>query len=306
MTSASTQPRSPHARREPIALKNRRVRDYALTALGVLIAAWALDAFLIPNRIAAGGVSGLATVVHHVSEQAFGYAPPVGVQMLAMNAVLLFIAFRVAGLGYAAKTVAGTVGLSIAIDLLAPVTPVLAGDDLLLAALYGGAIAGLGLGLVFKAGANTGGTDIIAQLLSRRYPFGVGHIMLAVDAAVTVIAALAFGPKLALYGAVAIVTTSAAINLVLEGVSVEKAVWIISDHAETIGDAVISDLRRGATAIQATGVYTGQPRGMLFVVLSRNELDGLKSVVGSIDPKALVIVSDVHEAIGEGFREMGS
>jgi uncharacterized membrane-anchored protein YitT (DUF2179 family) len=161
------------------------------------------------------------------------------------------------------------------------------------------------MGLVFKAGGNTGGTDIIGQLLSRRLPFGVGQIMLVVDAAVTTLAAFAFGPKLALYGVVAIVVGSATIDLVLEGIAVDKAIWIISDAADRIGAAVNEEMDRGATAMEATGVYTGERRGMLFVVISRNELDDLKAIVREIDPTAMVVISDVHETIGEGFKGMG-
>ena len=285
-------------------LKSRRVRDYGLMSIGLVMTAFSLDAFLIPNRIAAGGVSGLATVVFYWSKAHFGLLLPVGIQMLVMNAVLLAVAWRYRGVGYLAKTIFGAVALSVLVDVFAPFAPHLAGDDLLLAALYGGAVSGIGMGLVFKAGGNTGGTDIVAQLLSRRFPFGVGQIMLVVDAGVTTLAALEFGPKLALYGAVAIFVATATIDLVLEGVSVEKAVWIISDHADRIGDAINSELGRGATRLEATGVYTGEKRGTLMVVLARNELDDLKAVVAAIDPTAMVIISNVHEAIGEGFKAM--
>lgn len=285
-------------------LRSRPVRDYAFMTIGLFLTAWALDAFLIPNRIAAGGVSGLATVIHYLLQDAYGLNVPIGVQMLVANVILLAIAIRVRGIGYAAKTVYGIIGLSLFIDALAPLTPVFAAHDLLLAAIYGGLVSGVGIGLVFKAGGNSGGTDVVAQLLARRLPFGVGQLMLAVDAVVTLIAAFAFGPDLALYGAVAIFVATATVDLVLEGVSVEKAAWIISDHADVIGDAITHDLGRGATRVAASGVWTGQERGMLFVVLSRNELDGLKQVVAALDPRALVVISDVHETIGEGFKEM--
>jgi len=285
-------------------LRARPVRDFALISAGLVLTAWALDAFLIPNKIAAGGVSGLATVIYYWAQSTFGVTLPIGVQMLVMNAVLLLFAIRARGMRYAAKTIYGIVGLSVLIDVFARFTTPLATDDLLLAALYGGAISGIGMGMVFKAGGNTGGTDIVAQLMSKHVPFGVGQIMLVVDAAVTVLAAFAFGPKLALYGAVAIFVSTTTIDLLLEGISVEKAVWIVSDATDRIGEAITIDLGRGATSVAATGVWTGEQRGMLFVVLSRNELDDLKQVVKTIDPRALVIISDVHEAIGEGFKEM--
>lgn len=272
--------------------------------VGILMTAWALDAFLIPNRIAAGGISGLSTVTHYWLLHTFNVSITVGVQMLVFNGILLIIAWRVRGVGFLAKTIYGAVALSIAVDVLGALTPQLASNDLLLAALYGGAISGLGMGLVFKAGGNTGGTDIVAQLLARRVPLGVGQLMLVVDVTVTLLAALQFGPGLAMYGAVAIVVMTLAIDLVLEGVSVEKAVLIISDAMDAIGDSVTHELGRGATRLEATGVWTGQRRGALYVVLSRNELDDLKAIVAAHDPTAMVVISNVHEAIGEGFREM--
>jgi uncharacterized membrane-anchored protein YitT (DUF2179 family) len=288
----------------PRVLYSRPVRDYAFMTAGLLLTAWALDAFLIPNKIAAGGVSGLATVFYHTILELTGFELTVGVQMLIMNAVLLMIAVRARGLHYAMKTIYGIVALSVFVELFGRFTPTLGGDDLLLAALYGGAVSGLGMGLVFKAGGNTGGTDIVAQLLARRLPFGVGQIMLVVDAVVTLLAAIAFGPELAMYGAVAIFVGSVTIDTVLEGISVEKAAFIISEEVDQIAQAVVHEMGRGATALAATGVWTNQPRKMLYVVLSRNEIDALKRVVGTLDPTAMVVISDVHETIGEGFREM--
>lgn len=285
-------------------LRSRPVRDYALMTAGLALTAWALDAFLIPNRLAAGGVSGLATVFYHVLRENFALTITVGIQMLIMNGVLLAVAARERGLQYVAKTVYGIVALSVFIDAFGAITPSLARDDLLLAALYGGALSGIGMGMVFKAGGNTGGTDIVAQLLARRLPFGVGQILLVVDAGVLLLAAIAFGPQLALYGAVAIFVATATIDLFLEGVSIEKAVFIISDASERISEAITQEMGRGATALEATGVWTGERRGMLFVVISRNELDALKSIVAAVDPRAMVVISDVHETIGEGFREM--
>jgi uncharacterized membrane-anchored protein YitT (DUF2179 family) len=282
------------------------VRDFALMSVGIVLTAVALDAFLIPNRLAAGGVSGLATVVHYAAAAHFGITVPVGVQMLVMNVLLFLLAWRLRGLRYVSKTLFGAVGLSILVDALAPLIPHLATNDLLLAALWGGAVSGLGMGLVFKGGGNTGGTDIVAQLLSARFPFGVGQLMLVIDACVSLLAAVEFGPNVALYGVVAIFVATATIDLVLEGVSVEKAAIIISDMADSIGEAINAEMGRGATRLEATGVYTGERRGTLYVVLSRNEIDDLKALVRRADPTAMVIISNVHEAIGEGFRDMGS
>ncbi len=284
-------------------LRNRPVRDYTLMVVGVLVTGFGLDAFLIPNKIAAGGVSGLATIFYHLARDN-GTSLPVGIQMLVMNVALLLVALRLRGWRFAAKTIFGIVGLSLSVDLLSPFVPHLATDDFLLAALYGGAVSGLGLGMVFKAGGNTGGSDLIAQLIAPKVALGLGQLTLAVDALVTLVAALVFGPELALYGAVAIFVSGGVIDLVLEGLPVNKAAFIISDHSDKIAHHILHDLGRGATAIQARGLYSDTPREMIFCVVYRNEIDRLKEVVYAVDPKALLIISDVHEAIGEGFREL--
>jgi uncharacterized membrane-anchored protein YitT (DUF2179 family) len=291
-------------------LRSRPVRDAFWMTLGILIAAWALDVFLIPNKIAAGGVSGLATVIFYFMRDTL-HSPlviPVGVQMLIMNVVLLAIGIRARGWRYGAKTLFGAVGLSVAIDVmtlpvLSPLVPHLAADNQLLAALWGGALVGLGLGLVFRVGGNTGGTDIVAQLLTKKVSLGSGQLMLLVDAIVLVLAGVVLGPDLALYGAVAVFVMGTAVDVVQEGLVTEKAAYIFSDQSAPIGEAILHELGRGATALQGRGLYTGEDRDVIFTVVSRRELDDLKAIVHALDPEAFVVISDVHEALGEGFKE---
>jgi uncharacterized membrane-anchored protein YitT (DUF2179 family) len=284
-------------------LRSRPVRDYFWMTLGILLTAWALDVFLIPNKIAGGGVSGLATVILYVLRDAGLPAIPVGVQMLIMNIVLLAIGIRARGWRYGAKTLYGAVALSVAIDAMAPFVHPLAANDHLLAALWGGALAGVGLGLVFRVGGNTGGTDIVAQLLTRKISLGVGQLMLAADAVVLLLAALKFGPQLALYGAVAVFVSGATIDVVQEGFSTEKAAWIFSKMNDAIGAAILTEIGRGATAFPSRGMYTGDERDVIFCVVSRRELGDLKKIVHTLDPDAFLVISDVHEALGEGFKE---
>lgn len=286
-------------------LKSRRVRDYALMTFGILVTAWGLNAFLIPNKLAAGGVSGLATVFYYLFQDKFGVNVPIGMQMLAMNGILLIIGIRMKGWRYGAKTVYGMVAMSLAVDLLAPFTPHLASGDRLLAVLYGGAVTGIGMGLVFKARGNTGGTDIIAQLLVDKVNLGIGQLMLAADAVVTVAAAIVLGPDLALYGAVAVFVMGTVIDVVQEGLSVEKAAFIICDEPGRVADAVLHQLGRGATGLVARGLYSAEPREMVFTVVSRREIDALKALVLAVDPDAFLIIADVREVLGEGFKENG-
>jgi uncharacterized membrane-anchored protein YitT (DUF2179 family) len=310
--AAPAKPATPKKPRKPMSpgrvLRSRPVRDAFWITLGILIAAWGLDAFLIPNKIAAGGVSGLATIIFYVLKDLGLPVVPVGIQMVLMNVVLLVIGISARGWRYGAKTVYGAIGLSVAVDVLAlplfrPLVPQLAANDPLLAALWGGAVMGLGIGLVFRVGGNTGGTDIVAQLLTKKLSFGVGQLMLAVDFVVLVAAAFKFGPTLALYGAVAVFVAGRTIDLVQEGLVTEKAAYIFSLKADEIGDAIVHELGRGATALRSRGVYTGQDRDVIFCVVSRRELDDLKSIVHTLDPDAFVVISDVHEVLGEGFKE---
>jgi uncharacterized membrane-anchored protein YitT (DUF2179 family) len=284
-------------------LRSRPVRDYFWMTVGILLTAYALDAFLIPNKIAAGGVSGLATVVFYALRDAGLPSIPVGVTMLALNIVLLAIGIRARGWRYGAKTLYGAVGLSLAIDLMAPLIQPLATKDPLLAVLWGGALTGIGMGMVFRVGGNTGGTDIVAQLLTKKVSLGVGQLMLLVDACVLLVAGLKFGPELALYGAVAVFVTTTTIDVVQEGLSTEKAAFIFSKLNDEIGQTIMAELGRGATAFAARGVYTGEDREVIFCVVSRRELDDLKNIVHTIDPEAFLVISDVHEALGEGFKE---
>lgn len=286
-------------------LKSRRARDYALMTVGIVITAWGLNAFLIPNRLAAGGVSGLSTVLYYLFSDRFGVIVPIGLQMLVMNGVLLAIGISRKGWRYGAKTVYGMVAMSLAVDLLAPFTPHLAAGDRLLAVLYGGVVTGLGMGLVFKARGNTGGTDIVAQLLVDKVNLGIGQLMLAADGVVTLVAALVLGPDLALYGAVAVFVMGATIDVIQEGLSVEKAAFIICDEPGRVADAVLHQLGRGATGLVARGLYSAEPREMVFTVVSRREIDSLKALVLAVDPNAFLIIADVREVLGEGFKEIG-
>jgi uncharacterized membrane-anchored protein YitT (DUF2179 family) len=284
-------------------LRSRPVRDYFWMTLGMAITAFALDAFLVPNRIAAGGVSGLATVIFYTLKDAGLPQVPIGVQMLLFNIVLLAIGVRLRGWRYGAKTIYGAVGLSVMIDVMAPFVQPLASNDHLLAVLWGGALTGIGMGMVFRVGGNTGGTDIVAQLLTKRVNLGVGQLMLAVDAVVLLLAGLKFGPELALYGAVAVFVNGTTIDVVQEGLSTEKAAYIFSLKSAEIGEAILTELGRGATGFAARGLYTGEEREVIFCVVSRRELDDLKKIVHVLDPEAFLVISDVHEALGEGFKE---
>ena len=284
-------------------LKRTNVRDTFLIVLGCLVFALGIDMFEIPNGIAAGGATGLATVLAAVARP-YGITLPVGLQVIAMNVVLLALVFRTGGLRYAYRTIVGVFASSIFVDVLAPVLPVLGSGDLLLCALWGGVITGLGLGLVFRVGGNTGGTDILAQLLSKRLPFSNGATMFVVDALVVAVSIPVFGLENALYAVVAMYISGYEIDLGVAGMNARRAAYIVSDKWRELKPLILTDLDRGCTELLARGAYTGEERPVLMVVLSRSETAELKALVSQVDPNAIVFISDVHEAFGQGFGSL--
>lgn len=263
---------------------------------GVIFTALGLDLFLIPNKIAAGGVSGLATVIHYVIHT------PVGLTMLFLNAPLFLWAIYRLGLKFGFRSLYGTISLSVVIDTLAPYLPVPTRDPLL-ASVFGGVLTGLGLGLVFRYRGTTGGTDLAAAILRTYTGTNVGQLLFVVDAFVVLVAGFTFKSwELAMYALITVFITSWLIDVVQEGFSYTKAFFVISEHVDEIAQVVMQEMDRGVTALKGRGMYTGAEREVLFTVVNRSEVTRLKDVIYSIDPRAFVVLADVHEVLGEGFK----
>ena len=274
------------------------VRDMALLVAGSFLFAVGLDSFMVPAGLAAGGITGLATVTHAV------FAWPVGLQTIAANIVLLALIARGGNRRYLMRTIGGLVVSSVFTDLLAPFMPTPAGEDILLAAIMGGAISGAGLGLVFRSGGNTGGVDIIAQHISKRTGFGVGTITIVLDMIVIAISIPVFSLKNALYAVVCMFVSGVVTDAVVDGPRTVRAAYIVSTEHDAIAHEILTTLNRGCTEFSATGMWTGESRPVLMCVLSRAEVSHLKSIVSDIDSSAIVIISEVYEAFGEGFRRI--
>jgi len=277
------------------------LREYIGITIGIILVAVALDMFLIPNKLAAGGVSGLSTVLHYQ----FGFS--VGLTMAILNVILFAIGTRIHGWKYGVKTIYGAFGLALAVDLLAPVVKSFEiTNDAILGTLYGGIISGIGMGLVFRHGANTGGTDIVAQIFQKYSNLGLGQLFLLVDGFVMLVAASVFGLKLALYGMIAVIVMGRVIDYIQEGFGVEKAAFIISRRTDEIADAILFELKRGATALSSRGYYSGEYRDTIFCVVERRQVEYLKKLVHAVDPDAFVIITDVREVVGEGFKQFAA
>lgn len=276
----------------------RELIDYAGIFLGTNMAALALVWFLIPNRIAAGGVSGLAIISYHLWQW------PVGLVIFFFNIPLFLACLRFFGPRYGAKSFFGALMLSVAViyweRLVQPLTM-----DPLLASLYGGLLGGLGMGIAFRYRGSTGGTDLAARILAYLTPFSVGYGLMLIDGLVILLAGLAFRtPEIMLYAIIALAVTGKTIDLVMEGFNYSKGALIISDHAEIIAGRVLKELGRGVTGLSGRGLYSGRGKEILFCVVGRGETARLKELVRSEDPEAFVVITNVHEVLGEGFSTM--
>ena len=232
---------------------------------------------------------------------AAGFYLPVGMQTIVMNVFLLLLVIRSGNRGYIVRTIAGIIACGLFTDALVPVLPVLGNGDLLLCSLWGGVITGIGLGLVFRTGGNTGGTDIVAQLIAKRLGMPLGTAVMLVDGAIIALSAPVFSIENALYAAIAMYICGKVFDAVVDGPRAERAAYIISERHAEIANAIMYDLNRGCTELQARGVWSGNDRPVLFCVLGRSQTPRLKQIVSEADPEAIVIISEVHEAFGEGF-----
>ena len=269
------------------------VRDYLLLTLGALITASAFALFLLPNDIAPGGVTGIATVLSSWT------GLNVGLLSFLINLPLFAVGWRRVGWRFAARSFIAMMLLSLFIDGL-PMHD-LAGD-MMLASLFGGVIMGVGLGMVVRAGATTGGTDMAAMIVHEHWNFlTVPMVLFAIDTVVVIIAAMAFGLRAGLFALVSLFTSTKAMDAIIKGFNTAMQFLIISTKQEEIVSRIHGELERGCTRLEATGTYEGRKNGALLCVVSRMEAAKLKKIVSEVDPHAFVTVCDVHEALGEGF-----
>jgi uncharacterized membrane-anchored protein YitT (DUF2179 family) len=278
--------------------------------LGSIILALAMNLFLIPYRIAPGGVSGIATVLFHLSDGKI----PVGVTMLVINIPLFLSGLRARGKYFVIKSIVGAVLLSALIDLSEPWLSDFAvrflsstngtePQDLLLYAIAGGVASGLGLGFVFKEEATTGGTDMAAALLHKVFPWiPVGKMLIVLDGLVVLFATIVFKSfRLGLYSTIALYLSAKTLDAFLEGINFSKSLMIISSKADIIAKSLMEEIDRGVTGLYGKGMYTDNPYTVLLCVVKKEEIHKVKNIVREIDPNAFVLLTDVREVLGEGF-----
>jgi len=278
--------------------KRRVIGQYIVITVGAALVALGLDLFLVPNKIVAGGVSGIATILFHLINI------PVGISMLVLNSILFLIAFKVLGRTFGAKTIYCTVILSVFIDVFAHFLPPTGlTQNLILVVLFGAFLSGTGMGLVFSVGASTGGTDIIAMILKKLLQIAPAWGLLVVDILVTLVAGYFFGKEVAMYSILTVIVNTFTINTVLEGVTTSIQVMIISEKYSDITDRLLEELSIGATLIRGEGAFEEKSTYIILTVLhTRRQFVKLKQIVAEEDEKAFLLVSRVKEVLGEGFK----
>lgn len=274
---------------------------YSLILIGTFIMSAGFVFFISPYKMAPGGVYGLAIILHHQ----FGL--PIGLVGLALDIPLTLIGIKILGPRFGVKTVVGFVSTSLWITLLENIWGYmpLVENAPLLSSIYGGALVGLGLGMVFKAKATSGGTDIIAMILSKYTKLPVGQLLIIVDSFVVLGGLIAFRDwMIPLLSWLVIFLTGKIIDAIVEGVGYEKTVFIISEKHGLIRDKIINDMKRGGTYIQGKGMYQGADKNIIMTVVNRREVILLKHFIGKVDPNAFVMVSDANEIMGDGFKSL--
>ena len=274
-------PFSTHARLAP----KKLVADALFYLAGTVLYALAVNIFTAPNNVVPGGVTGVATLLNYL----FGL--PIGTLIFIINLPLFFLSWRFLGREFTVRTIiVTTVGAAI-IDLLAPFVPPFRGDSMLVA-VFGGVLAGAGLGLIYMRGATTGGSEIVARLLERRFHhIPIGRLILAVDGVVVAAAAVVYqNVESALYAMVMIFVSS--------------SVMVLTGKEREIADDILKTMGRGVTMLNATGAYTGDERRVLLVAVRRSELYQLRTLVEEHDPEAFMIVTSTDEVLGKGFKSV--
>jgi uncharacterized membrane-anchored protein YitT (DUF2179 family) len=293
------------------------LRQGFLLLTGALIAAFAVNVFYVPVKLTMGGVSGIASIIYQLTGK--GEFLPFGVMVILLNIPIALLGWKMVGRHFILRSLIGTVVYSLLIDLTAPMMnrwfvhyinrPLeTGGADPLIYCLFGGILYGIGLGLIFRGGFTTGGTDILATAVKRwRKTLSLAQFLMILDALIVITSAIAYrnaeGPSIlmAMYSFIAMYLTSKSMDILLEGFDYCRAAYIISQKSGEITKLLLEQLNRGVTSLAGHGMYTGQERDVLLCVLSRKQVPELKAIVSAIDPNAFVIVVEAREVVGEGF-----
>ncbi|MHC1783040.1 MAG: YitT family protein [Anaerolineaceae bacterium] len=274
--------------------------DYLLILLGAFVQALSMRLFLVPAELVSGGISGAGQIINNFT------AWPIGLMVLIGNIPLFFLGWRfLGGPRFALRTAFAIIAFSFLTDFLVYFIPARGiTDDLVLNCLYGGLTLGFGLGIVYRGQGTSGGSDILGRILNSKMGISISQAYLITDTLVVLAGGFAFGWEKALYGLVAIYVSGLAAEIASEGSEIFRTALIVTNCAETVSASILSTLERGVTILPGTGAYTGQPRPVLYCVITRSEVNQLKTLVHEADPTAFMVIGTAHEALGEGFRPL--
>ncbi|MFD1179335.1 YitT family protein [Paenibacillus puldeungensis] len=279
--------------------KQRTLSSILLKALfifaGAAIVSVALELFLVPNMITDGGITGVSVMTSYLSHW------PLGIFLFLFNLPFLIVGYKQIGKTFALSTLFGITIMSIGTALLHPVEAFV--HDTLLAFVFGGILLGLGTGIVIRAGGSLDGTEIVAILLSRKLPFSVGEIIMFFNFFILLSAGFVFTWERALFSLLAYYIAYKTIDIVVDGLNESKSVWIISDQIDEIGDAILNRLGRGVTYLSGEGGFSGDPKRVIFCVITRLEEAKLKEIVNHYDESAFLAVGNIHDVKGGRFKK---
>ncbi|ASS75528.1 hypothetical protein CIG75_11395 [Tumebacillus algifaecis] len=277
------------------------MQRYLIESLGILVGAFiftfGLNNFIIQNGLAEGGFVGISILGLYL------FDIPLGLTFLVLNIPLFLIGWKRFGREFLLKTILGVVAVSVFAELTVGWFS-MGVEDKLLASLYGGVVGGIGLGIIFRFGGTTGGADIIARLVNHYFGWSIGRSLFMMDVVVITLVAFVIGKDVAMYSLVALFVAARVIDMVIEGVSTSRAMFIISDKSTEIAAEIHNQLERGTTMLNGIGGYTGRDKQVLYVVVSREEIKRINDICRQIDPLSFIVVNDVHDVLGEGFHPL--
>lgn len=281
-------------------MNKKLLKDYFVITIGVILVAISVEYFFAPNKLAAGGITGLAIVINK-------FVPIIGVGIITLiiNLILFVVAFIFIDGNFGGRTIYASIAMSIFMWLIEKfLSPFAITTDLIIATIFGTLISAIGMALVFNKNSSTGGTDIIAKLMNKFLHIDIGKSLLIVDLIITLLGAYVFGLDLGFYSMLSVIILGVTIDKIIEGFNVCKEVVIISEETEKISKFILDELSRGCTCLKGMGGFSKKDSYIIYTVLNRNEFIKLKNHIADIDKKAFVTVGEVHEVLGEGFTEI--
>jgi len=279
----------------------RWIKNYSMILVGAFIMALGFVLFITPYKIVPGGVYGISIVLHYL------LGTPVGMMALAFDIPLTIIGVKILGPRFGIKTVVGFLATAIFMDTITYFygTEALVVDDALLSSIFGGLFIGVGLGLIFKSKATSGGSDIVAMVIGKYTKMPIGQLIIIVDSVIVLVGLIAFDDwKIPLYSLIVIFITGKVVDVILEGMGHEKVLFIISDKSQEIRDKIVNDLNRGGTFFKGEGMYKRDEKSIIFTVVSRREMSMLREYVQQIDPMAFITALNSNEILGNGFKSL--